>query len=84
MLEKIILPELGQDIDSATVACWHCSEGDVVSKEDDLLEVVTDKASFNVPSTASGRIKKVLFDRGEDVKVGETIDLIDMADQEND
>ena len=69
-MNKVILPELGEGIEEAVVSVWHFSEGDRIDKGDDLVELVTDKATFNVPSPASGIIKKIVQPEGNTVKVG--------------
>ena len=72
-MNKIILPELGDGIETATVACWHIKEGDCVKKDDDVVELVTDKATFNVSAECSGIIKEIFFNEGQKVKIGATL-----------
>jgi len=72
-MQKIILPELGEGIKEAVVSSWNFSEGQTVNKGDDVVELTTDKATFNVPSSASGVIKKILYREGDTVKVGDTL-----------
>ena len=69
-MQKIILPELGEGINEAVVSTWYFAEGDNIKKGDDIAELTTDKATFNVPSPASGVIKKIVCSEGETVKVG--------------
>lgn len=73
----VILPELGEGIEKATVACWHYQEGDQVRADDDVLEVVTDKATFNVSAGASGTLMKILAKDGQEVRIGETLGAIE-------
>ncbi len=56
---NICLPELGEGIEIATVACWHRAVGDQVSVDDDVVEVVTDKATFNISAGISGEVKEI-------------------------
>ena len=72
-MKEIKLPELGEGIEEAVVSFWHFSEGDNVNKDDDLVELATDKATFNVPSSASGVIKKIHRLEGVTVKVGDVL-----------
>lgn len=74
---EVKLPPLSEDTTMATITLWHYTEGDTVRRDDDLVEFVTDKATFNLPSPATGRVKKVLFNEGETVSVGDTIALIE-------
>lgn len=70
---KVILPELGEGIEEATVSFWYFLEGNSVNKDDDIVELATDKATFNIPSPTSGVIKKILHREGETVKVGSVL-----------
>ena len=79
-MRRVVLPELGVGIDKATVACWHCNIGDYVRKDDDLLEVVTDKATFNVAAPSEGIVKEILVPEGQEVKVGEVLAVLGTLD----
>lgn len=69
-----VLPSLGDDAgDHAKVSFVYVNEGDSVSENDDLIEMVTDKATFNVPAPKSGKIVKILVSEDDDVKVGAPI-----------
>ncbi len=74
---ELRLPSLGEGINEAVIACWHVNTGDRISCDDDLVEVVTDKASFNVPTTKEGKIKNILIQAGETVSVGAALAIID-------
>lgn len=76
MLE-IKLPELGEGIKTAMVAYWHCSEGDRVCWDDDIAEVVTDKATFNIPAGVNGVIKEICVQIGEEADVGSAIAVLE-------
>jgi len=72
-MKKVILPVLGEGIEEAVVSFWHFNEGANVNKGDDLVELATDKATFNVPAPESGVIKNILHREGDKVKVGEAL-----------
>jgi pyruvate dehydrogenase E2 component (dihydrolipoamide acetyltransferase) len=72
-MKNIILPKLGEGIEEAVVSLWHFAEGDTISAGDDIVEIVTDKATFNVPSDSSGKITKIIHPEGDTVKIGETL-----------
>ena len=76
-MSKVTLPELGEGIDRATLAFWHTKVGDRVQEGDDIVELVTDKATFNVPANESGVIRKINFSEGQEVKIGEVLAVID-------
>lgn len=68
------LPSLGDDAgDEATVSFVYVNPGDDVALEGDLVEMVTDKATFNVPCPKAGKIVKMLISEGDTVKVGDPI-----------
>ena len=69
----VTLPELGEGIEKATVACWHYKVGDRITQDDDVVEVVTDKAVFNVAAGVSGTLRGILVRDGQEVKIGETL-----------
>ncbi len=70
MEHELKLPELGEGIEKAIVACWHVKEGDEVNQGDEIVEVVTDKASFGVPCPCSGILKKIMVHEGGEIRVG--------------
>ena len=76
-MTKVILPELGEGIRSATICCWHLRVGDAVKEGDDVVELVTDKATFNVPAPQAGTLKQILVDEGKEAPVGSTLAIIE-------
>ncbi len=80
MASEFKLPELGENIDSGTVAKVLVSEGDKIQKEQPLVELETDKAVLEVPSDSSGIVKNVLVSEGDEVKVGQTIVMFEDSD----
>ncbi len=72
-MHDVLLPQLGEGIEKATVAVWHVSSGDTVSSQDDIVEVVTDKATFHVPAGADGRIEEILVPAGTEIAVGKPL-----------
>ena len=76
-MSQVTLPPLGEGIDKATVAFWHVKIGDAVDQEDDIVEMVTDKATFNVPAGVTGIVKQILFKEGEDARIGEALAVIE-------
>lgn len=73
----IVLPELGEGVEKATVSYWYVQEGGEIKEGDDAVELTTDKATFNLPSPATGRLKEILAQEGDEVKVGEVLGRIE-------
>jgi pyruvate dehydrogenase E2 component (dihydrolipoamide acetyltransferase) len=76
-MNKVVLPELGQGIEKATVSYWYFKEGEKVSEKDDLVELTTDKATFNLPSPSCGTLSEIFFREGDNVNVGEVLAIIE-------
>lgn len=75
----VTLPSLGEDAgDVATVSFVNYDEGSKIKEGDDLIEMVTDKATFNVPCPKSGTVKKLLVAENDKVKVGQAICVLDV------
>jgi len=72
-MKEFILPELGENIESASILKVLVSSGDMLAAEQAVLEIETDKATIEVPSTISGKIKDVFVKDGGKVKVGQVI-----------
>jgi len=72
-MAKVVLPELGEGIEKATVSYWLIEEGQQVKEGDEIVEMATEKAVFNVPSTASGILKRKLANDGDEVRVGDEL-----------
>ena len=77
LAKEVVLPELGEEINEATVSYWLHQEGDEVKEGEDLVEMTTDKATFNVPCPASGTLKEISAEEGETVKVGQKLGAIE-------
>lgn len=68
------LPSLGDDAgEEAQVSFVYVNPGDAVEQDADLIEMVTDKATFNVPSPKPGKIVKMRVAEGDTIKVGDPI-----------
>ena len=67
------LPELGENIESAGVLSVLVKPGDAIEKEQSVIEIETDKATIEVPSSVEGTVKDVNVKEGDNVKVGQVI-----------
>lgn len=72
-MTDVALPPLAEGVDKAGVSYWHRAVGDAVKEGEDLVELVTDKATFNMPAPVSGVLKEILVAEGEEAKVGQVI-----------
>ncbi len=67
------LPELGEGVAEGTIAKVLINEDDAISEGQAILELETDKAVLEVPSTVSGKIVKINTQAGNKIKVDETV-----------
>jgi len=67
------IPEVGENIDSGTVISIAVSEGDSVQKDQDLMELETDKATIPIPSPCDGTIKEILIKDGDEINIGQVV-----------
>ena len=74
---KVYLPELGENITKATISYWYAEEGSSVAEGNDLVEITTDKATFNVPAPASGTLVEIVAHEGDVVDIGSVLGLIE-------
>ena len=77
MSTEIRLPELGENITEGDVVRILVKQGDVVEKEQPLLELETDKASFDVPSPVAGVVTSIDVSEGGQAVVGKVIMVVD-------
>ncbi|RPH63712.1 MAG: biotin/lipoyl-binding protein, partial [Acidobacteria bacterium] len=73
MMAELKLPELGENVTSADVLRVLVSPGDTVTKDQPVLELETDKATVEVPSSIAGVVQEVKVKAGDKVTTGQVI-----------
>lgn len=76
MIQELRLPELGENIEYGTVTRVLVSVGDMVAAEQPVLELETEKAVLEVPSTGTGTVTEIRVAAGEKVNVGQVLLLL--------
>ena len=74
---EVKLPPIAEGVNKANVSYWHHAVGDTIKEGEDLVELVTDKATFNLPAPASGILKEVLVNEGDEAKVDQVLAKIE-------
>src|SRR3990172_1013723 len=69
----VVLPDLGENIESADVVSVLVKTGDTIEKDQSIIEIETDKATVEVPSPYSGEVVEVFIKQGVKAKVGEVL-----------
>ncbi len=67
------LPDIGEGVHEGEIVRWLVKEGDNLAVDQPMVEIMTDKATVEIPSPISGKIQKLHAKPGEVVKVGQTI-----------
>jgi len=79
MTKTIEVPPLGEQKQTETLLnMWYVEEGQEVRAGDDLAELVTDKAAFNLPVPEDGRITRLLLKEGAAIRPGDKLAQIEV------
>jgi len=82
MATAVIMPQVGQDIETAVIVKWLKKKNDPVQKGDAIASVESDKATFEVEAYESGVLLKILHDEGAEVQVLSPIAYIGQPGEE--
>lgn len=69
----VVIPDLGEEIVKVQLIAWLVTEGQQLSEGEDIAEVVTDKAVFNIASPAAGVFVRKHYEPGAEIDIGATI-----------
>jgi len=79
MLVEVKVPQLSESVAEATLLAWHKKVGDAVARDENLIDVETDKVVLELPAPLGGVITQILKGDGGTVVSGEVIAMIDTA-----
>jgi 2-oxoglutarate dehydrogenase E2 component (dihydrolipoamide succinyltransferase) len=74
---ELKVPSMGESITEVTIGAWHKQEGEAVEKDENLLDIESEKATFEVPAPVAGVVTKILKKQGDKATVGETVAVVD-------
>ena len=77
MSVKIVVPEMGESVVDARVRRWLKKAGEAVTVGEPLVELETDKVDVEVSASKSGVLESIAHEEGADVKIGDTLGVID-------
>ncbi|SFN97066.1 2-oxoglutarate dehydrogenase complex dihydrolipoyllysine-residue succinyltransferase [Nitrosospira briensis] len=77
MLVEVEVPALSESVAEATLVSWHKKEGEHVDRDENLIDIETDKVILELPAPSSGVLTKIIKGNGETVTGGEIIATID-------
>jgi len=78
MVHEMKIPSPGESITEVEISQWLVSDGDIVSKDQTIAELDSDKATLDLPAETSGKIS-LKAEEGDTMSVGEVICLIDTS-----
>jgi pyruvate dehydrogenase E2 component (dihydrolipoamide acetyltransferase) len=73
MVQEVALPEISENVESGEVIRVLVSEGQTIEQEQPVVELETEKAAFEVPSTAAGKVVEIAIAEGDTVRVGQIL-----------
>ena len=69
MLVDVVMPQLGESVVEGVVVKWLVEVGELVAKDQPLLEISTDKVDAEIPSPSAGRVAQILAKPGETIPI---------------
>jgi pyruvate dehydrogenase E2 component (dihydrolipoamide acetyltransferase) len=82
LVTQVVMPRLSLTMKTGTVVQWFKKEGETVQKGEPLVEVLSEKVTYDVEAPESGILRKILAFEGSDVPVAEAIGLIAAPDEQ--
>jgi len=76
-LIEVKVPQLSESVAEATLLSWHKKPGDAVSRDENMIDIETDKVVLELPAPDAGVLSKILKHDGDIVAAGEVIAMID-------
>ncbi|MBE7421771.1 MAG: 2-oxoglutarate dehydrogenase complex dihydrolipoyllysine-residue succinyltransferase [Zoogloeaceae bacterium] len=77
MIIDVKIPQLSESVAEATLVSWHKQEGQAVARDENLIDIETDKVVLELPAPEAGVLVKILKGNGDTVVAGEVIAQID-------
>ena len=79
MIIDVKIPQLSESVSEATLVSWHRKEGEAVTRDENLIDIETDKVVLELPAPDAGVLIKIIKGDGESVTSGDVIAQIDTA-----
>ncbi|MCH8100739.1 MAG: 2-oxoglutarate dehydrogenase complex dihydrolipoyllysine-residue succinyltransferase [Proteobacteria bacterium] len=77
MTIEIKVPQLPESVSDATLIAWHKNAGEAVARDENLVDLETDKVVLEVPAPAAGTIAKILIENGATVVAGDVLAILE-------
>jgi len=76
-LVEITMPQMGVSVAEGTITAWRKQPGDMVARDETVLEISTDKVETEVPSPVAGRLAEILVEEGATVDIGTVLGTLE-------
>src|ERR1700756_5429834 len=77
MQVEVKVPQLSESVSEATLVAWRKKQGEAVKRDENLIDVETDKVVLELPAPADGVLAKIVKNDGESVTSGDVIAILD-------
>ena len=77
MTIEIKVPQLPESVTDATLVAWHKSVGEGVARDENLVDLETDKVVLEVPAPAAGTLSKIVVEDGATVEAGDVLAILE-------
>jgi len=77
MIQEIRVPEIGESVETGEVVKVLVAVGDVITVDQPVAELETDKAVLELPSTVAGRVQEILIEEGDTIEIGQVVFRVD-------
>ncbi len=81
MVTKVVMPKLSLTMKEGTVGRWYKKEGEAVEKGEPIVEIISEKATYDLESPDSGVLRKILIEEGVDAPVDAILAVITVPDE---
>jgi len=78
---NIVMPKLGESVEEGTVIRWLKKIGDVVERDESVVEITTDKIDTDIPAIESGILAEIMIPEGQTVAIGSVLGIIDTGEK---
>src|SRR6056297_3613836 len=83
MRKEIKLPDIADNVETGYLSSILVKVGDVIEADQSIIEVETDKATTDIPTTDGGKVIDIPVHEGDEIKVGQTIIVLETSEGES-
>ena len=83
-IKDILLPDLGEGIETAVISEVSVSPGDIIKPDDTIIVLESDKATMEIPADVSGAVMEILVESGTEVKSGDQLIKVELSKSKRD